>query len=137
MHRIESPLASAVAPGLSQGLATSRPGSGMSKTIAVRLQLLRDVAAFTRNVEPDTIARLSAAEGHSLTEATVRSHFLGTSAPTEADLRIYRIVLGYGAENSKLFSADPADYARPVENLQSLLIALRRQYYHGMRRATP
>ncbi|NMD58001.1 hypothetical protein [Tsukamurella columbiensis] len=106
-------------------------------TIVERLQLLRDVAAFTRNVDPDTIARLAQAAGFDLSVAAVRTHFNGTREPSQQDLRAYRIVLGYGEENWQLFSVDPAVYSRSVENLQSLLVALRQQYYHGMRRVTP
>lgn len=117
--------------------AASDGGRFAETSLVARLQLLRDVAAFTRNVDPDTIARLAAADGHSLTESQVRSHFAGSSVPTEQDLRAYRIVLGYGEQNWKLFSTDPAVYAPSVQQLQTLLVALRQQYYHGMRRITP
>lgn len=129
----------APAGGHERGDDQLAPQNGVadSYTLAERLQLLRDVLAFRQNVEPDTIARLACAEGFTLSPATVREHFNGTRQPSELDLRAYRIVLGYGEENWQLFSADPAVYARSVEHLQYILLALRQQYYHGMRRITP
>lgn len=121
---------------MSRTSGDSWPVTDIRLTVTERLLLLRDVVAFSQNVEPDTIARLAQAKGYKLTPGLVRQHFSGAREPSELDLRAYRVVLGYGEDNWQLFSSDPVVYARSAKNLQNILLALREQYYHGMRRVT-